>query len=162
MEFENIWGMDSESNYCIEEERFTKRGRFLDLMKERDSMREKRKSLLKKVSLGIVCVATIAGTMGMTAFAASGYVYGYMTGNQGTATCVNTSGYNTYCEVFLLESNNINTRSTVNQSTGVVASGDGVTTSGPVNCTYAWAKGLVYNSGSPNSGVGWAQEVRIK
>ena len=120
------------------------------------------KSLIKKVKTAMLSSIIVASLIGLNAFAASGDVNGYMNGTEGVGITVNTSGQSAYTEAYVVHGSGINTATVVGYNNDVVASGDGVTARGQVSAPYAWAKGNVYNGGSPYSGIGWSGNKQIK
>lgn len=120
------------------------------------------KRKIKNVKIAILYSVIVVSLAGMNVFAASGDVNGYMNGTEGVGITVNTSGQSVYTEAYVVHGLGINTATVVGYNNDVVASGDGVTARGQVTAPCAWAKGNVYNGGSPYSGIGWTGNKKIK
>lgn len=121
------------------------------------------KNIIKKISTMVLGVSLLVATMGVTAMAASGNIYGSLNGTYGSVTLQNTSGNIRYCVITLRQYNSSESNySTVSANSGNLSSGNTITTSGPVYDTHAVGVGYIYNSGSSNSGVALTKKTYIK
>lgn len=121
------------------------------------------KNMKSKMKTFVVCAALLVCSLGMTAFAASGSITGSLSGTTGKATLKNTSGFATYCMVFLQEYNTgISDLRTIKSTGGVISSGNTISATGTINKSHAKGVGEVYNSAAPASGVAKSYYTQIK
>ncbi|MBD5095706.1 MAG: hypothetical protein HDT40_01665 [Lachnospiraceae bacterium] len=121
------------------------------------------KKIMKKAITAIICAMLLVGTMGMTALAASGDIWGNLSGNWGTATLQNTSGNTRYCVITIRQYDYDPSKYTlVSSNQAVMSSGNTVTTRGEISDMHAIGVGLVYNSAQYQSGIGWRDTTQIK
>lgn len=121
------------------------------------------KKIMKKTITAVICAMLLAATMGMTALAASGDIWGSLFGNTGYATVENTSGSTRYCSVTLREYDYSPSNYTlVTANSGTISSGNTITATGEISKLHAQGYGYVYKSSVYQSGVEWTQNTQIK
>ncbi len=122
------------------------------------------KNMKRKMKTFVICAALLVCSMGMTTFAAaSGSLTGSLSGSTGKATFKNTSGFTTYCMVFLQEySGTTADIRTIKSTGGVISSGNKISASGTISKSRAKGVGQVYNSSAPASGVAKTYYTQIK
>ena len=121
------------------------------------------KKFIKKAITAVVCAMLLVGTMGMTALAANGQIWGSLDGSWGTVTLKNTGGTTRYCYVVLREYDTGPSQyNIVSRNSGVLSNENTISTGGTITKKAATGVGMVYNSSPSQSGVSWTGTTRIK
>lgn len=67
-----------------------------------------------------------------------------------------------YCEVYFLYGPNRGATATCAFISGMCGSGDTISTTDSPSGAHIWARGAIYNAGSPYAGVAWTSEKQVK